>query len=44
MVIRLCKTVAEFYTDTSTMRPTGETLRYPDKDSTKSKTCRDVNS
>ena len=43
MVIRLLSTVGEFYTDTSTMRLTGESLRFAGKSGTEeSDVCRNV--
>jgi hypothetical protein len=42
MVIRLLDTLPQFYTDTATMRLTGESLNYPGKDITPSGVCRNV--
>jgi hypothetical protein len=42
MVIRLLSTVGEFYTDTSTMRLTGESLKCGGKDDIVPEVCRDV--
>jgi hypothetical protein len=42
MVIRLLATVGEFFTDTSTMRLTKESLKYHGKDGIVSDVCRDV--
>jgi hypothetical protein len=42
MVIRLLSTVGEFYTDTSTMRLTGESLNYRGEHDVVHEVCRDV--
>jgi hypothetical protein len=42
MVIRLLSTVGEFYTDTSTMRLTGESLKYRGEHDVVHEVCRDV--